>query len=251
MKHLLCYGIWNKQDMVEWLLEGVDRHTRNDVDLLFIFDNCTDDSITMYDRYVERLPNRKHIKIVSDKVLHEKGIHNKAIKYAVDNDYDVLTVYQDDQRMDNQTIDDFEAVISNFKCKSDIGIIGGRDGYNANHVEMVGSEWSESTLIKQRLKKGEFIEIPFVNSGPVCYTHDTMLTIGQLPDFMSHFYLWDFYCCLCLDKGKVNGVMGTDLTHKKFGEITDSTYYTDDNTGEKDRKALIQHFGEKYGWTNW
>jgi len=232
MKTLISYGIWNKQDMIEWLLEGISECVPADHDVLFMFDNCIDNSIVNFENAITKYPNRKWFKKVFDSEVHEIHMHNEALNYLITYNYDCTVVFQDDMRL-------LSPLKFNYPTNR-LGLVGGRDGYEFNHSEMCSSEWSESNQEDQvRYKPYKFIEKSFLNCGPIFYFNNTIKKVGFLDESFKHFYAWDDLCCRCLDIGLVNGLWTTDIEHRKFGRVLRSTYY-DNDAGSLDRLLLAK-----------
>lgn len=64
-----------------------------------------------------------------------------------------------------------------------------------------------------------------MNSGPIVYNAQLVSAVGLLDDKFNAFYVWDDYGHRALQKGFVNGVLGMDVTHAKFGRCKGSELY--------------------------
>lgn len=237
-KYMIGYGIWNKQDMVGWLLEGIGANAQEVAHVRFVFDSCVDDSERNFDGMHhqillnptpgERENRTAHVTVTKESsvdVIHEVGIHNALIRFFRDEtDCDVLIVPQDDQRIVGPIILRVERLLN--KCGGHVGLIGGRDGYLRGLGSMVGSEWSTSTLT-ERLRPGAWVERPYLNSGPLIYRRDVVAKVGNIDTAYEHWYAWDDYCVRCLQAGFTNMLLGTKVRHLRFGRTLTTTYYTD------------------------
>jgi len=256
-KYMIGYGIWNKQDMIGWLLDGVCANTPEVSHIRFVFDNCTDDSERNFDfmsqqivynptpgEQDKRTRSIKTTKESSSTTIHEVGIHNALIKFFRDEtDCDVLIVLQDDQRIRGPLVLRTERLLDHYGAK--IGMMGGRDGYERGLEQMVGSEWSTSTL-QERLRPGSWAERSYLNSGPLIYTRSVVKCIGMVDTQFEHWYAWDDYCERCKQRGLTNVVLGTKIRHLKFGRAPTTTYYTD---GSQLRDT--KRFHDKWGKIAW
>ena len=247
MKFTLGYSIWNKIDMLSWLLEGIiNNFSPTNTEIVFHFDACTDasdvafDSLTPY-WLMQRggfKPEQIH-KLVSPTEVREVGGHNALMRWFMEHQPSAfLIVAQDDQHFTKNPCPFLEDLAQRYG--SQMGLIGGRDGYGIGYSNFTGSTWSEST-VQRRLRHGEFAELPYLNSGPVVYNPKLIEQVGLLDDNFKAYYVWDDYGHRALQKGFVNGVMGMDLIHAKFGRVK-ATEWCDWSGHDV---SLRQH---KHGW---
>jgi len=236
MKILIAYGIWNKQDMMEWIVDGLTEHVPAEVDVLFMFDDCKDDSIVNFENAIAKREDRNWICQAFNYEVHEIYMHNFAIDYMLKHGYDCVIAFQDDMKLTGSIIDHTEKVLKDYANR--IGIFGGRDGYDFNFKGMQSSEWSESVQPgQQRHPHGTFVQCKYCNPGPMFFPRTAIEKVGKLDVNFRHFFVWDDLCCRCLDVGLINGLLSTRLEHKKFGKVLPSTYYNDDS-GAHDRALL-------------
>lgn len=224
MKLLLGYSIWNKVDMMAWLLHGIalnfDPATTN---VAFHFDACEDGSQdawnACYPYLLMRAGGWKQEQITglaSPTTVGELGGHNRILDLFMAGNYDLCLIAQDDQRFTACPAHFLEVQLNQFGER--LGIIGGRDGYDVAYSHFTGSRWSESN-VQRRLNHGEFVPLPYMNSGPIAYTRKVVERVGKLdPEFIA-YYVWDDYGHRARKLGFVNGVMGMDLIHAKFGRV--------------------------------
>jgi len=230
---MVGYGVWNKQDMIGWLLEGIGTYVPEATHVRFVFDSCVDNSEKNFDmmssQILKNVARTSHMTISKercDAVVHEYKLHNALLRYFVhETNCDVLIVPQDDQRICGPMILRMEGLLDSYGDR--IGLIGGRDGYESGLSGIVGSAWSESTL-NARLQPGMWKEATFLNSGPLIYTRKVAENVGFIDAEYQHWYGWDDYCMRCkYTHGLVNVVVGTEIRHLKFGKVPGTTYYTD------------------------
>ena len=253
-RYMVGYGVWNKQDMIGWLIDGVAHHAPEAMHLRFVFDNCTDDSEKNFDLMhrqilynptpgLHEMPTHTMCasKESSPALIHETGIHNALIRFFRDEtDYDVLIILQDDQRLTGPIILRLERLLD--KCGSGVGLVGGRDGYERGLGSMIGSEWSTSSL-KRRLRPGTWEARPYLNSGPLIYTRVVVTKVGGIDPAYEHWYAWDDYCARCIRAGLTSVLLGTSIRHLKFGRTPTTTYY-DDGSVVRDLARFRSKCGE-------
>jgi len=251
-RYMVGYGIWNKQDMIGWLLEGVGTYTPEATHVRFVFDSCVDDSEKNFDmlssQIIKNVARTSHMVVSKEKlatVTHEYGLHNAILRHFMqETDCDVLIIPQDDQRICGPMILRMEGLLDSYRDR--IGLIGGRDGYERGLVGIVGSMWSESTLTA-RLQPGIWREATFLNSGPLIYTRKVVEKVGYVDTKYEHWYGWDDYCMRCRHVyGLMNVVVGTEIRHLKFGKVPGTTYYTDGSLARD-----YARFKSKWGALAW
>lgn len=228
MRFMIGYTVWNKQDMICWLLEGVSQFFGpENTEVAFHFDACTDDSVNVYNyvmpHYLINMRgwNAAHVhSLVSHTEVRELGGHNRLIDLFMSSACDFLIVAQDDHRFIKDVRPGLEFLALEYGDR--LGVVGGRDGFAANYNNFAGSEWSESK-VQRRLKHGEFVERPYINSGPVVYNKKLVQVVGKLDEEFYAYYVWDDYGARAREAGFVSGVMGMDLIHRKFGRVQATT----------------------------
>jgi hypothetical protein len=226
MKYMVGCVVWNKVDMLCWLLQGVNNAFPKGSHVVFVFDACKDDSVAAFTPLSGFWLHKKGYTseaIVCEKEVREVGGHNLLMRRFMASDCDVLVVFQDDQHLLGPIVG-LENVLA--KHGDSMGVIGGRDGYNTGYGQFVGSVWSESTHCTARLQPGQFAERFCINSGPVIYTKPLINKVGYLDENFVAFFVWDDYGVRALHKNFVNGVIGTNLIHAKFGRVPSTTFYT-------------------------
>ncbi len=244
MKHLLGYSVWNKVDMIAWLLEGLaNNFSPANTEIAFHFDTCVDGSIESFDCCVQYWllnrgwkPEQIH-KLVSTTETREVGGHNKLMELFMRTSCDFLIVAQDDQRWNTGTVlADLERLAGHYGER--LGLVGGRDGYTANYGNFTGSQWSESA-VQRRLGYGEWVELPYQNSGPNVYTRPLVEKVGMLDDQFRAYYVWDDYGARAIKAGFVNGILGMNVTHAKFGRVRATQWV--DYSGQDRARLTTKH----------
>lgn len=230
MKTMVGFSFWNKVDMLSWLLEGVvNNFDPRSTEVVMALDVCTDGSVEAFHAMTEFWLTKRGFKWgveIADQSgppIREVGCHLALQKRFLQSDADLLLVAQDDQHF-NQTMTELLGWISG-KYGDRLGVFTGRDGYDWGYGRFAGSLWSESAL-QERLGHGEWRERTYMNSGPIVYSRKVVEQVGFVDTEFQAFYVWDDYGARAHKAGFVNGVMGMDITHAKFGRISNTTWYT-------------------------
>lgn len=242
---MLAYSVWNKVDMVTWLLEGIVEHfSPENTEIAFHFDTCVDGSIEAFDCCVpywlltrgKWKPEHIH-KVISTTETREVGGHNQLMELFMANGRcDTLVVAQDDQRWNKSPLPDLERLAAHYGDR--LGLIGGRDGYTAGYGHFTGSLWSESA-VQRRLQDGEWVELPYQNSGPNVYNRRLISQVGLLDDKFRAYYVWDDYGHRAIQQGFVNGILGMNVTHAKFGRVRATEWV--DYSGQDRARLTAKH----------
>lgn len=250
MNFVIGYSVWNRRDMLSWLLDGIyDTFTPNDTEVVFHFDACTDESDRVFPSLAKSWlvdrengwPASKIHTLISTSEVREVGGHNRILDWWMTGqptDDSLCIIAQDDQRFTANVRPHLEALYAKYGRR--LGLIGGRDGYGVGYSNFTGSMWSESA-VERRLSHGEFAERPYQNSGPNVYNPTLVKTIGLLDEEFRAYYVWDDYGHRALKNGFVSGVMGMDLIHRKFG-ICKATEWTDWSGHDMARRQMKHGF---------
>lgn len=224
MKHMIGFTCWNKCDMILWLIESVVNHFPAGSHVTFFFDGCTDDSIPIFRALRGYWLDQKGY------VVHELSSETEKLplygetkikECFMETDCDILHILQDDQHLNAPIHSHVENLIAAESSKHKIGVIGGRDGYTWGYQNFVGSRWSEST-VTSRISPGVWAARPYVNPNPLIFSRQLIKEIGYYDPEFHTFYHWDDYCKRATNAGFTNFLLGTDLTHVKFGRISPS-----------------------------
>lgn len=225
---MVGYGIWNKVDMISWLLEGIVRNFDSSMtEVGVVFDSCYDGSIDAFNNMRQYwldnrgYPVRSHS---SSSELFESGIHSRLIDMFLDSSCDLLVVAQDDQRFLSSMSSMIDKI---FDSHDRVGIIGGRDGFNVPYENMVAARHSQSMSVSRRLQPLEFHPCVFVNSGPIIYSRKVLAECGKPVSGMI-FYVWEEYSLRANKRGFQNFVADMDIEHAKFGRVVASRVYQPD-----------------------
>lgn len=247
MKFLVAYPVWNKADMIEWMLTGIAENLDpKRTEVVFYFDACVDESRNNFTRLCPKILNAKGFKVhyfYGDNEIYECGCHNKLIDYFMqETDADCLIIPQDDNRFQGKTLlDDLERLLNH--CGNSIGYIGGRDAYDARYQNFISSPFSASDNAKAKLPIGEWTFRLSVNPGPLLYPRSTVTKIGKLDPAYHAWYWWDDYAIRANQAGLVNALLSMDCQHLKFGNVHPSVIYQDPKGWVAKDLALLN---EKY-----
>ncbi len=244
MRYAVAYSVYNKVDMISWLLDGIVRNFNSaDTEVIFHFDICRDDSAQAFDAMTEFwLTKRgfKWTKLVADPLkpeTREIGGHNAILRHCMANsDAYFFCIAQDDQHFNQPITSCLERLSDTYGTR--LGMITGRDGYDWGYAKFCGSFWSES-ILQERLAHGDWRERQCMNTGPLVYNRNVVEKIGYQDESFIAYYGWDDYALRALEAGFVNGVLGMDITHAKFGRVTPTWWAVDGNSAAHDL-ALIQ-----------
>lgn len=244
MKLFLGYHIWCRADMLAYLLSGiVENFDPDETELGFVIDNPLDGTNKAFDAMQDFwLVNRgykftpcapgvtepkpfKYTVFHPDKEVREVGGHNILLKHFVEHtDCDVMVAPQDDIRFNRPVHQALQTVLDTYG--PDLGVIGSRDGYFYDYKDIAGSFWSKSFPgPTTRLQHGEFVERPFMNSGPVSYPRHIVEKVGYLDELFIAWNVWDDYGVRCLMAKLRSVVLGLDCTHCSFGRVQHSWFY--------------------------
>jgi len=228
--------------MIIPLMKAIEEHVPDDTLVEFMFDDPQDNSVDNFKAYAKK-SRREWLSVVFADEVQEIYTHRYAMAHGAELGCRAVICYQDDMRLTGPIIEHVEAMLDHYG--EGIGIAGGRDGYDGGYNQMVSAKWSESANITRRLENGEHAPARFLNPGPMIYPMSTYAKVGALPEGFKHFYVWDAYCGMCMDKSLQNVVIGTALEHKKFGKVLTSTFYAG-NAGAEDMAQLMVIAGAQW-----
>lgn len=213
--------------MQAWLLDGLMRYLPPDrCEVLIYLDGCTDDCpVAMESLRYYFLANFRHNIIVNPAEIGEIRCHVEILKEFMKSTCDVCVIFQDDQRLEWPILESLDKIYDQYGDAA--GLIGGRDGYERGFSQMVGSAWSHSVLTR-KLAVGEWAERTCLNSGPVVYSRKMIEKIGLPDGNFKAFYAWDDYGLRAKSQGFTNLVLGTDISHIKFGRVCATKMYTNE-----------------------
>lgn len=249
-KYMVGYGIWNKQDMIGWLLDGISENVPEVAHVAFVFDHCWDKSREnfnrMYNQFLLGVPMSDLGN--SERSLHEVGVHLTLMRHFMSKtNCDVLIMPQDDERISRPVLPLLEKVLNKYGDR--IGIIGGRSGYDIASSTNISARWVKATGNEKKnyLSPGGFTERPYVNTGPIVYPRSTIEKAHYLDAGYEHWFIWEDYAASCkYTHGLTNVVVDFPIRHLRFGGAPATTYYNDGSLS-RDRKRMVQKWGHK-GW---
>lgn len=225
MKHVVCWGLWNRVTKVVPILDSIEKYIPKDVEVWFIFDNCVDGSDVILNTHKEKLYGRRVFTMSTSWEIKEVGMHKLALEFAVlRGDIDVLTILQDDQSLTGPIV---EPVNKLFETEKNIGVVGGRSGYDAlDYVKARCAPWSPGAALPGniKLKPGEWAKCILLNSGPVTYSIPAVKVVGYPDTEYVRVYIWDDYGVRCKEAGFQNYVIGTEVCHSVPDSGASKTY---------------------------
>ena len=223
--------IHNKSHMISDILWGLKDNITEEVDYIFIFDGCTDDSEKEFDHAIKDF-NWNITKIRTDNIF--QLLTNNLIfdTFKTEN----VIIFQDDMVLKDSKYLEYLKNLKNI-YKDKLGIVGSRDGFEKNYSDMYGSLFSES---KNRiiLKSGEYREKSMINIGPIMLTQTLISKVGKFDEvYGKGSYEEMEYSLKCKNLGLINIVLGIDLLHSKHvHKIIGSKQHTSGET-------LSQYYG--------
>jgi len=241
VKTFVGYTIWNKVDMIAWLLGGIVNNFPKGTHVGFCFDNCTDDSEAAFDAmrgyWLDRRGFIVH-KLAPPVTVGLVGGTNILLDIFMGTDCDICFTPQDDQRIENPVHLDLERLMAAYGPR--LGGVGCRDGFYAGYASPVCSRWSTSGLpyAPQRLETGEWAERPYYNDGPVAYPRHLVSAIGKLDAGFGGFYVWCDYGGTAEKAGFKNVILGGEVTHACWGRFTPSKFAVDGVMANNDLARL-------------
>jgi hypothetical protein len=218
MKPMIGVGVFGKQDMISWMLDGISSAFQTGR-VVFFFEACTDLSKPNFLRLApEKLAKFEWTFGESASHILEHGVHNWLIQQFMASDCDVLIVPHDDNKfVGSRLLDDICRIVATYGDKT--GWISGRDGYEAAYANMISSPFSASNAARAKLKIGEFQPRSQMNTGPVVYTRKLIEKIGGPSMAYEGWYWWDDYALTAKCAGLQNVLLGMDCLHEKFGTL--------------------------------
>jgi len=244
MKTLIAYVVWNKDKMIDWIGWGLRRNFKpEDVDILFLLDNPIDGTDDTIENYLIPLMKEYNVKmeIYNKTPQFKMELQNIALKYGIDNGYDIVICPQDDQKIQDPFL------LKNIKNLMDIygdrlGFIGGRDGHNdMSYSDISGSLFSHpgSHANFRWLLPGEFVEKKLLNDGPLIYNRHLIETVGyhDTENFKVFCSEYD-YSMRSHNAGLVNINLGMEIVHEKFNCLRSNVYYSKHGYSQHDHDNL-------------
>jgi len=234
-KFLLGYSIVHASSLdLDRILKSVWSHL--DTDIILVFDGREQPNYLE----CENLHVLKH-----DREMFEHHCNNTMINYFMnETDKDALIVLHEDMLINGFSLfSDLDKLLS---TESNIGFIGGRDGFEWGYDQMYSSPFSKS-IYHHLLDIGQYQKVPIVNFGPVVYTRELVTKIGKM-DAESYTYAYadQDYSFRASSVELDNYVIGMDIVHEKFGNIAQGTpWYSKE--GEKIIARDLANLRKRWG----
>jgi|694.fasta_scaffold10982_25 hypothetical protein len=245
MRGYLHYNIWNKANNIPHILRSINYFVPLETILDFTFENCTDNSISVFNTYKDVFLNGYNIRVQEASHKYRMKNLNDAIQRYLQTDCDFILSPQDDQWIQDAFLfNNINNLISN---ENNIGIVGMRDGFTFDFKDYYSSNFSEKThQHKKWLKSGEYQSVKCINDGALLLSRQTINTVGYFNESMNAFYIENDYCARCIKLGLQNYVMGAELVHIKLSAEKSELYDSDKNYGAKDLEILLTNHPDLY-----
>lgn len=180
--------------MISEIIHGVKQCFSRDDEIIFLFDNCTDNSLKLF----QQLNDFGARVIVPDAELFEIKANNVLLREAKGN---VVILFQDDMVCEDIHIKEKIGNVIAFYGKS-LGLLGGRDGFELNELSFPEkpisrvSAWQHIKDENTLLKPFEYAGRTILNRGPLVFTKDLLRNVGYLDEIFYPQWGDDVdYCC--------------------------------------------------------
>lgn len=210
MKFTIAYSIHNKAHMIDEIIYGLNKNIKEEVDYIFVFDGCTDTSFEEFEN-LKHLLNGNIYTFLTDNIFQLKSNNLMMEQFKTD----FLIIFQDDMVLKDENL------LNNVRKIYDIygenlGIIGGRDGYEYGYSEMVGSPHSESN--REILDIGDYKERSMINIGPIVLRKALINKVGKFDEIYEiGAYEETEYALKCkYNFNLTNIILSMDILHSKF-----------------------------------
>lgn len=179
------YTIWNKKGLLPKVIYGLKESFGENDEFVFLFDNCTDDSIGVFESLKRYLPSKPKI-IITYEDLYEVKANNRLLEESTG---DIVILFQDDIVCHDKNIrEKVKNIVHGYGNK--LGLLGGRSGfeltgenifpertyYRVSNWEHLGKQYGE------KLPEGGFKERTFLNRGPLVFTRKLLNQVGYLDE---------------------------------------------------------------------
>jgi hypothetical protein len=231
------------------MVEGIVNCFPKESHVVFFFEACTDQSKPNFLKVAEELL-QDYAWSWGESPTHilEHGVHGWLIDRFMESDCDVLVVPHDDNKfLDPQVTTHIEKVVEHYG--EDLGWITARDGHGFAYECMISSPFSSSDIARAKVQIGEFVPRMMLNTGPVVYTRRLIEKIGKPDMTYEGWYWWTDYSLKAHQAGLVNGVLGMDCLHEKFGWIQNNHGLFDGGLVARDLKRLNDRWAPLLGRT--
>jgi hypothetical protein len=242
LKAFVGVSVFGKEEMLHWMLTGIQSSFPPGTVVHFYFEACKDKSEENFLKHVDSVLGSEYPWSYSGSPDHilEHGAHRLLISKFMETDCDYIVIPHDDNRfLSNQIPKQIETVIETYT--ESLGWISCRDGYDFGYRDMISSQFSSSDKARAKLDHGQWAERTMMNTGPVIYTRKLINKVG-LPDPDMAWYWWDEYALRCHHAGLKNILLGMDCAHYKFGQIQNNHALFDGALVAKD----LAHLRDKW-----
>ena len=238
MKFMVGVGVFCKQDMIGWLLDGITTGFPRGTKVVFFFEACTDASLPNFLALApEKLDGYDWSWKESKEHILEHGVHCRLIDDFMLSDCDALIVPHDDNRfVDPGICGDIERVFAHYG--DTLGWVGGRDGHEQWYQQMISSPFSCSDVAREKLPVGQWVERSMLNTGPMVYSRALINKIGKPGDGFEGWYWWTDYSLRARASGLKNVLLSMDCLHTKFGQLKDNKELYSGDLVARDLKRL-------------
>lgn len=206
-------AIYNKSHMIDLIIDSLAKNIVEPVEYIFIFDGCTDNSEQVFDQN-KHLLNGNIRKIKTDNVFQVKTNNIFLESFTTDK----LIIFQDDMVLNDKSyLENIRKIYNLYKEK--VGIIGSRDGFEAEFSEMYSAEHSDSKpFTKYKLKPDEFKEVSMINIGPIVLNRSVVDKVGLFnTSYGKGGYEETEYALKCkYNFGLINFVLAINIIHNRF-----------------------------------
>ena len=210
MKFTIAYSIYNKSHMIDEIINGLSQHINEDVDYIFIFDGCTDNTYEVFESMKHLLKGNIQI-YFTDNIFQLRSNNLMMEKFNTE----FLIIFQDDMVLqDNNLLKNIRKIYEIYG--EQLGIIGCRDGYERGYTEMVGSPHSESN--REILPIGDFKERSMINIGPIVMRRSLIEKNGKFDEIyeIGGYEETEFALKCKYHFNLINIVLSIDIIHSKF-----------------------------------
>ena len=183
-KFTIGYAIHNKAHLLLQIIDGIKESFDSEDQLIFVFDNCTDNSIDEYLRLRPSIPN-PCLQIVNSVDGFEIKANNQILRNASN---DVIILFQDDMICHDPEIKN--KIVTLIRKVPNLGLMGGRSGYELESTDFPEkpvnkiSNWEHKEDQFQERLKGNlyYAKRTFLNRGPLVFTRELINIVGYLDE---------------------------------------------------------------------
>jgi len=201
VRFTIGYTIFNQEALIEQIVSALA--SLRDIQMIFLFDGCTDGSVTEFKKYRHRLG--EHQAFVNDGYDFFEPLANNFILRKFQTDCCFL--FQGDMVIKSDSL--FAMAARVLEEMPDAGLVGFKDGYEMSEVDsyenMISSPFSHAKHRQATLGEGEYRVRTFVNRGPIAVSRRVVEKVGLLDEAYDPLF-WDDndYCMQCRAAGLRN-----------------------------------------------